>query len=193
MRTAITSILLFLAAMTGTAFAADAVNPDAASWLELAKPVFDAVMHGQWWAAAAAAVILAAAGARKLMPSSWKTGVKGDIIGVATAFVFAFAGAILNAALAVGFSGMSAALAIVALKIGFAAVGGFTVLHKVTGWLAGTEWFQSKAPAWLKLALMYVTGVFGSDAVKKAEQAGEAAVAAKPPQGAGDGTVIEVD
>ena len=94
MRFAALLVLIFLGAFTGTALAADAVAASDPSLSEVTKAIFDAVMHSQWWAVAAYGVVLACIGARKFMPASWKTGTKGDIIGTATVFVLAFAGAI---------------------------------------------------------------------------------------------------
>ncbi len=181
-------ILAFLAAFTGTALAADAVPQDA-SLFDLAKPIFDAVMHSQWWAAAAMAVILACAAARKYMPASWKDGTKGDIIGTSMAFVMAFAGAIATWAVAPG-AVMGVGVVATAAKIGFVAVGGYTLIHKVASWLVA--W--GKLPPWAVSILSMVTMLVGSNAVKKAEAAGDAAVAANPPTGmVGDDTIVEVE
>jgi hypothetical protein len=189
MRSIAAFILIFLGVFTGTALAATAATPDSGSLLDLAKPVFEAVMHGQWWAAAALAVVLLCALAKKYMPDSWTAGIKGDIIGTAMAFVMAFAGAIATWALAPG-AIMTMAVVLTAMKIGFAAVGGYTVIHKVVGWLAG--W--SKLPAWLAPILKLLAGLVGSNAVAKAEAAGDAAVAEHPSTGlAGDTKIVEVE
>lgn len=181
-------IVMFLAAFTGTALAAEAVPQDA-SLFDLAKPIFDAVMHSQWWAAAAMAVILMCAVARKYMPASWTEGTKGDIIGTAMAFTMAFAGAIATWAVAPG-AAMSLGVVATAGKIGLAAVGGFTIVHKVAGWLVA--W--GKLPPWAVAVLKMATMLVGSNAIKKAEAAGEAAVVADPPKGvAGDAPIIEVE
>jgi hypothetical protein len=81
-----------------------------------------------------------------------------------------------------------------ALKVGFIAVGGYTVIHKVAGWLAASPWIQQHVPPWVTGSLMFLAALFGSDALKKAEAAGDAAVAAKPPTGlAGSDGVKEVE
>lgn len=179
-------ILIFLGAFTGTALAADASDP---ALPDAAKAVFDAVMKGQWWAAASAGVVLACAAARRYMPGSWREGTKGDIIGLATAFLMAFAGALATWAVAPG-AVMSAAVILTALKVGAVAVGGFTVVHKAAGWLVA--W--GKLPAWAVAMLRALTMLVGSNATKKARAAGDAAVAAKPPTGlAGDDTIREVE
>lgn len=184
-------ILGLLAAFTGTAFAAQAADPSGGgSILDLAKPVFDAVVHGQWWAAAAAGVILMCALARKYMPASWTSGIKGDIIGTAMAFVMAFAGAIFTTLAGPGAAAMSMAVALTALKVGIAAIGGYNVIHKLASWAVAS----GKLPAWALPMVKLITKMIGSNAVKKAEAAGDKAVAKDPPEGmAGDETIVEID
>lgn len=184
-------ILIFLGVFTSTALAQGAVAASDPAIGETAKSVFDAVMHGQWWAAAAYGVILALIGARKVMPASWKEGVKGDIIGTATVFVFSFAGAVGTWAFAQSAGAvMTGAVLLTALKIALAAIGGFTAIHKVVGWLAA--W--GKLPSWLVPLLKLLSSLVGSNAVAKAEAAGDKAVAADPPKGlTGDSKVIEVE
>jgi hypothetical protein len=180
-------VLFMLAAFTGTAFAAQATDP---SISDAAKSVFDAIMHGQGWAAVAAGVILAVALARKYMPASWTHGVKGDIIGTATAFVMAFAGAIATTLAGPGAAAMSMAVVLTALKVGVAAVGGYNIIHKLATWAVAS----GKLPAWALPIVTLLTKLIGSDAVTKAEVAGAKAVAADPPKGmAGSDKVIEVE
>lgn len=182
-------ILILLGAFTGTALAADAVSASDPSLSETARLIFDAVMHSNWWAAAAYGVILAMIGARKLMPASWKEGVKGDVIGTAAAFVLAFAGSVATVMMAPG-AAMTTAVALTALKIGLGAIGGYTIIHKVIGWLASWD----KMPAWALSALRLIALMVGSNAIKKAEAAGQAAVDANPPTGmAGDTKITEVE
>lgn len=181
------AILIVLGFFTGTAFAADvATDPNTS---EVLRQIFDAVVHGQWWLAASAAVVGLCALARKYMPESWKTGVKGDVVGIATTFAIAVAGAVSTTLAAPGVA-MSIAVLATAAKIGIVAIGGWNILHKVIGWLAG--W--SKLPAWVKPILSIIASFIGSSAVKKAEEAGNAAVAANPAPGmVGGGTVREVE
>ncbi len=183
-------ILILLGAFTGTALAADAVAASDPSMSETARMVFDAMMHSQWWAAGAYGVILACALTRRYaLPSSWKEGVKGDIVGTAAAFVMAFAGAIGTVAAAPGAT-MTGAVALTALKIGGLAIGGYTVVHKVVGWFAAWD----KTPAWLLAVLKVVALLVGSNAAAKATAAGAVAVAASPSTGmAGSDTIKEVE
>lgn len=170
------AILIFLGAFTGTALAADVATDPATS--DVIRQIFDAVVHGQWWIAASAAVIGVCGLARKHMPDSWKDGAKGDIVGVATTFGIAAAGAVITTLAAPGV-GMSLAVAVAAAKVGVGAIGIWNVLHKVIGWLMG--W--SKLPGWAKSILSVVASFIGSSAVKKAEEAGDKAVAANPAPG----------
>lgn len=180
---------IFLGAFTGTAIAADAMASTDPSVTDLAKSIFDAVMHGQWWAAAALGVILACAVARRYMPAAWKDGVKGDIVGTATAFLMAFAGAVATWALAPG-AVMTAGVALTALKIAATAVGGYTVIHKIVGWLAA--W--GVLPPWATSALKLLAAMVGSNAIAKAEAAGTAAFVADPPKGmTGDDKIVEIE
>lgn len=191
MRFVATCILILLFAFTGTALAQTAVATSDPSLSETARMVFDAVMHSNWWAAAAYGVVLAMIGARKLMPQSWKDGWKGDLIGTASVAVIAFAGAIGTWALAQASGAvMSWAVLAAAVKIAGAAIGGYTVIHKVAQALMA--W--GKLPAWATSVLKLLTMLVGSNAIKKAEEAGDKAVAADPPKGlASDSEVREVE
>lgn len=182
------TILAFLFAFTGTAVAADAVATGP-SMTEASKAIFDAVMHGQWWAAAALGVVLACAAARKYLPAKWTDGTRGDIVGTAMAFVMAFAGAIATVMVAPG-AAMTAGVALTALKIGVAAIGGYNIIHKVLGWLAA--W--GKLPAWTLPILKLAATLVGSKAIAKAEKLGDKAVAKSPPTGmSGGDKVVEVE
>jgi hypothetical protein len=178
------AILSFLVIFTATALASTAaVSPDEGSLLELARPIFDAVMHGNWWLAAAGAVMLLTAAARRHLPNGYGGRfIRGDVGGMVTAFTFAYGGAIATTMAAPGAT-MSAAVMLAALKIGGMAVGGFVALHKLAQALVATKWFQAKAPAWLRTGLGLVLSLIGSSAIKKAEKAGQAAVDAKPATG----------
>ncbi len=189
MRSIALLILICLGAFTGTALAQGAVAASDPSLSETAKAIFDAVMHSQWWVAASYGVILAMIGARKFMPTSWKEGVKGDVIGTAVVFVLALAGSVATVMAAPG-AAMTWAVALTALKVGALAIGGYTIVHKVVGWLAAWD----KVPAWAMSALKLVAMMVGSNAIKKAEAAGTVAVANNPPTGlAGDSSVQEVE
>ena len=79
---------------------------------------------------------------------------------------------------------MSGAVALTALKIGAAAIGGWTILSKVLGALAG--W--SKTPAWAQPIVALIAGLIGAKTtaaqkIEVAEKAGNEAVAANRPPG----------
>lgn len=184
----ILSACVALGMFAGTAFAANAVSPDDGTLLDLARPIFDAIMNGQAWLAAALAVVFATAATRKYLPDAYGGRfIRGDVGGVLTAFSISFGGA-LATALAAG-SSMSGQLALTGLKVALAAAGGYSVLHKLASAMIATKWYQSKAPAWLKTIVAFALGMLGSSAaarakaIDKSKAAGSAAVAAKPAQG----------
>ena len=180
---------LALAGFTATAFAAGQVTPDGGSLLDHAKPVMDAIMHGQAWLAASLAVVFLCAATRKYLPDQYGGKfARGDVGGVLLAFLMAFAGAVATALTAGG--AMSTALALTALKVGLGAAGGYTVLHKLATALVATKWYQDKMPAPVKAVVAFVLSLIGSSAaarakvVAKAEKAGTDAVAKNPGKGA---------
>jgi hypothetical protein len=182
-------ILVLIGAFTGTAIAAEAATTLDPSLVDITRQVFDAVMHSQWWVAASLGVVMICAGVRKYLPAAWKTGTKGDIVGTATTFVMAFAGAIGTWAVAPG-AAMTGAVALTALKIGAAAIGGYTAVHKIATWLLA--W--GKLPPWAVSILRMATLIIGSNAVAKAQAAGAAAVAASPVTGmAGSAKITEIE
>lgn len=165
-----------------TSAAATAVAPDDGSLLDLARPVLDAVTHGNYWLAAALAVVVIVAAVRKHLPDAWGGKLlRSDVGGVASAFAVAFAGA-LATTIAAG-SAMSGGIALAALKVALGAAGGFAALHKLASALVATGWYQAKAPAWLKSVVALLLSLIGSSAIKKADAAGDAAVKASPAQG----------
>jgi hypothetical protein len=189
LRTIALAILIFLGLFTATAVAAEAMTPQGGTLLDNAQPVLDAIMHGQWWLAASLMVIIACALVKKYMPAAWMEGVKGDMIGTAMVFMVAAAGAVSTALVAPGAT-ISTELLLAAGKVGLGAIGGYTLLHKVLGWLAG--W--AAMPVWLRTTLQLLGSLVGSDAIATAKAAGDAAVAAAPASTglAGDVTVREV-
>lgn len=180
----LTFIALVLLGFTATAFAAgEVLSPEDGSLLDLARPVFDAIMHGNWWLGAALAVVMLCAMSRRYLPDAWGGRfIRGDVGGVLLAFAMAFGGAMATV-LTAG-AAMSGAVAMTALKVALAAAGGYTAIHKLASSLVATAWFQGKAPAWLKSVVGMALSMLGSNAIAKAEAAGKAAVEAKPAPGA---------
>ncbi len=176
-------VLVFIFSFAGTALAAGAVAPADGSLLDLAKPVLDAVMHGQWFLAAAGALVLTAALAkRQLAPHvPW---LRTDWGAALLVVVGSFGGAVFTALVAAGPGAvMSSALAYTAIKVALAAAGGYSLLKPLI------KLAQAQAPAWLQpvlavLAWVFESGIGTSPDVAAAEAAGDVAVKAKPPTGA---------
>jgi hypothetical protein len=169
------SYLLFpLAMVAGMATAALAQSQADEPILDLARPVLDAIMAGQWWLAVAAGLVLAGAAFAKYAPWAWaKTGF-GKLGAV---FAMAFGGALVT-----GFAGgeMSPALAFAALKVGAGAVSLYEVAKTLLAAAAKAGWM----PGWLARAAEFLYAALSNKAVRDAEKAGDVAVAAKPPTGA---------
>lgn len=180
--------LMLLISFAGVSFAAGEAAGDDQSLLELAKPVLDAIVHGQYWIGAAAGVVLAVALARKYVPKDSRPGklLASELGGMVCAALIAFGGAMTNSLVALGIKVPTAAVFTTAGKVAFAAVGGWMILHKLATVATATKWYQDKAPAWLKAVVAFVLAMIGSNAATKAEatKAGEDAVKADPPKGA---------
>lgn len=175
--------LAFVLCFTATAWAAGTVSPDDGSLLDLIKPVYEAIMHGNLWLAAALAVVLLTAATRRYLPDAWGGKyARGDVGGMLTAFLLSFAGAVATTMAAPG-AVMSGMVMLAALKIGGFAVGGFVALHKLATAFVASSWFQTKAPAWLRTVLGTLLALIGSSAIAKAEAAGNKAVDNTPAGG----------
>ncbi len=182
--------LFLLIGFGGLALAAgEATGPDK-SLLDLAKPILDAVVHGQWWIAAMSALILAVSALKKYAPTEGKFGWVGRDLAttpgvMAYTFVLSFAGAAVTALVALGPSGvMSLAIAKTALLVAVAAIGTWRAVHEIATWFIGTAFYKNSVPAWAKSLIELALSLIGSNAVDKAEAAGQAAVEAKPATGA---------
>lgn len=167
----------------GVAFASGAVVPEDGSLLDLAKPVYEAIMGGQFWLAAMFGLVFAVTAAKRYLPGKAGEFVNGDVGQPLTVLLLSFGGAGATALLAAGPGAvLTGALAWAALKIAFAAAGGYTMLKALLAPLL-QKWAE-KAPAWLKPVFSLLLWVFSKPtAVQKAEKAGDDAVAANPPTG----------
>lgn len=167
----------------GVALASDAVVPTDGSLLDLAKPVYEAVMGGQWWLAAMFGLILLTTAVKKYAPGRIKELVNGEYGQEATVIILAFAGAAATALLAAGPGAvMTGALAWAALKVAVGAAGGYSLLKSLVAPLIVK--LQAKSPAWLQPVFGLMLWVFSKPtAVQAAEDAGAAAVKADPAQG----------
>ncbi len=149
------------------------------SMFELARPILDAVMRGQWAFAAAAALVLLVTAARRYGSKRFPF-LASDLGGVVLTLLGSFGGA-LATAFAAG-SAPSWALAFMAVKVATAAAGGYAMLKKSL--VPALTWLRPKMPAWMHPMVDMVLWVFSRPtAVEKATQAGEAAVKKTPAAG----------
>lgn len=167
-----------------TASAAGAAASDEGSILELAKPVFDAVMSGQGWLAAALALVLTVGAARRYLPAwfpkrmGW---IKSDAGSTLSTFLLSLGGAFATA-FAAG-AAPSMLIAKTALGVAIAAAGGYQALKHLVAPLLRA--MRAKLPAFTHPALDLILWIFNRPTrTESAEAAGAAAVAAKPAAGA---------
>lgn len=190
--TAVLAFIVVTFAYVGTAAAADL--PADASWIDLAKPVLDAAVSGSPALALACALVAAVALARKYGGSPadhprWPW-IMTDVGGTALTFLgslgAAFAAALTGGALP------SLGLLWTALVVAAGASGGYTAIKRLA--VPVLRFLESKLPAKLKpwvgwafdaaLYLFENRGQTKAAKIAKAEQAGAAAVQAKPAEGA---------
>jgi hypothetical protein len=173
----------FVASFAGVSYAQGAVtNPDA-NPLEMLRPIYDAVAHGNYWLGGSLALVALCTAARK-----W--GVKyihalATDVGATVLVLLASFGTAFAASAAAG--DVTPATAWLAVKWAVGAAGGWALISKlVANPLLNSTWFQTKAPAWMQLAARGVLWIFTKPAEVKAieaQRAGDAAVAAKPAAG----------
>lgn len=185
LRTMCVAILIFLGVTTGTALAATAV-PTGGSMSDYVQIALQAIAHGQWWAVGSLAVVMLCAAAKKYLPEKYTTGTTGDIVGTALAFFMGAGVAMATSALTPGFVFAISTLGLAA-KVGLGAVGLYNVLHKALGWLAAWK----AMPSWLQPILSLIGSLVGSDAIAKAQAAGDAAVKDKPATGIAEGATVK--
>lgn len=185
MKTVLLSVLVFLGVFGGTAAASTGVAET--GWLELAEPVYRAILAGQYWAAAAFALVLATAGARRLLAPRVPF-FRSDAGGTLLLVLGSFGGALGTAILAAGVTAPSLAMAKAALWIAFAAGGGYTAVKRlvlpVALWLeARLPWYLRPLASLLVRALGLVTSPPSPALVAEAVQAGRDAVVISPSAG----------
>lgn len=171
-----------LLSFTAVAFAANQTVPSDGSALDLLEPVYQAFGNGRYIEAGCLAIVLVVALAKRY---GWITSKRG-MVGLAFAGAYA---ATLAARLAA--SKFEAGMLWDAFKIAAGAAGGYAVLNEllVEPYLKP---LQDKLPKWAQLPLSMLLWIFskkagpsdGEKAIAKAEDAGAAAVEAKPAQGA---------
>ena len=182
-KTTLSLAVITLLALASTAFAAGAAAPDDGTLLDLARPVFDAVMHGQGWLAAALALVFVVAGARRYGPKWFSNRMAWITSGAGTTlanFLLSLGGA-LATAFAAG-AGPSMALALTSFKVAAAAAGGYEALKYLIAPLLRK--LRDKLPVWMRPALDMFLWMFDRpDPVAKAKAAGDQAVKENPPPG----------
>lgn len=182
----LTLVLICLGMFSLTAHAAGAVTPEDGSLLDLARPVFDAIIGGHYIAGAALALILIVAAIKRYAPGRAGTFVHSDVGGVLTTLVISFGGALATAT--AGDVVWRWSIAYSAGKVALVAAGGYTMIKKLLVVpLQNSAWYQNKAPTWFKACFGIVSWVFDKpDAVAAAEAKGLAAVVAAPAGGIAD-------
>lgn len=197
MRKILASFPLFLATLavalvtfTATAFAAGTADPtgDGSTLIEMARPIFDAVMGGQWWLAASLALVFVVAlvgrygGKAPGRAGRWLAKLDASDAGRAVLVLLgSFGGAVATGLAAAGSGAMTWGLALVALKVAIGAAGIYSLAKKLLAPIV------AKAPPWVQAIFAVVLWAFdratGADPVADAEAAGDAAVVAHPPKG----------
>lgn len=192
----LTAVVAFTAiaylSFVGVALAQGAVVPNDGSLLDLARPIYEAIIGGQWWIAAMLGLILATTAAKRYLPGKVGAWVNSSTGQPLTVLVLAFAGAALTALMAGGPGAvMSLSLAWIALKVAVGAAGGYTLLKSLIAPIL--QKLADKAPSSLKPIFALLLWAFSKrSAVQEAETAGNAAVAATPAAGAPSTDVTEL-
>lgn len=170
----ITAVVFFLLSFVGTRLA----MAEGESLSELAGPIYDAIMGGQYAYAAALAVVLVVAMLRRYGGARWPA-LSHKLVAPLLVFAASFAGS-LATAFAAGEAVGSATLW-PALKIAVMGAGGYAMLKPYFTWLSG------KAPAWARPLFGILDAIFSARSkaakVAAAKAAGDAAVAANPSKG----------
>jgi hypothetical protein len=189
-----------LAAFAGTHLAAHhlagdvagATSSDSSSFLDLLKPVYDAVTGGRYALAGALGIIALVALGKRYLGDSWKNSagvgfLHTDLGGTLSALVAAV-GTALAAALGAPGAHISFGMVESALLVGVGAAGGFAVLKNLLfePLIAPLEKWATAKWAWTAPIFRVITWIFDKpDPVAQAETAGNAAVAANPAPGVG--------
>jgi hypothetical protein len=186
----LTTALLFTAiayfSFIGVALAQGAVMPNDGSLLDLLRPVYEAIVGGQWWIAAMSGIILATTAAKRYLPGKLGAWVNGEYGQPLTVLILSFAGAGLTALIAAGPGAvMSLSLAWLALKVAVVSAGGYTMLKQLIAPLI--QKLADVSPSGLKPIFSILLWAFSKrDAIQTAETVGGAAVAANPAAGVGN-------
>jgi len=173
-----------------SANASSTVSPEDGNLLDLARPVFDEVMKGNYIAAAALALVLCVAMAKRYAPGKAGEFIKSDPGGALTTLLMAFGGALATATM--GGAPWTWAMLPAAGKVAFFAAGGYVLLKKLIVEPV-LKPLSKKTPAWMAplwgiLFFAFDRKVSEADALASAKTAGDNAVAEKPAEGLPTGT-----
>lgn len=181
---------MLVAGLVTSAHATQTMSPDDGNWLDLARPVFDAIMAKQYIPAVAFALVLSVALVKRYAPE-WKglrKFVHSDPGGVLTTFLMSYFGAFGTAAAATGsgWAGLTLAVAKTSGLVALAAIGGYVGVKKFL--LPLLQPLMNKAPSWMQPLFTFVFWAFdkklaAAETERKADEAGDAAVADKPSTG----------
>lgn len=175
---------LFLLVFTATAFAQGSLAGADVSILDLAKPVYEAVMSGDWWIATSFGLVLMVAAFKRYAPGKAGELANTDLGGALLVLVGAFGGALGTGLLASGTDVLTLALVTASFKIAFSAAGGYALVKKLL--VPVVEKIALKAPAWAQPLFAMLLWAFAKPepvAIVDAEKAGQAAVDAAPAPG----------
>jgi hypothetical protein len=176
------SILIFLsffsASFLGMGYALAATDETAI--VDFAKPVFDAVMKGQFALAGALMLVLLVAFMRRYGSKKFPF-FKTDTGGTLLTFLGSLGGAVSTALLAG--AGLSFSVMTTAIGVAATASGGYTMIKRLI--IPLLKMFVNKLPAKFQKPFGLILWIFESPKVAAAEKAGEKAVAEKPSQGLG--------
>lgn len=166
--------------------ASNSVAPDDGNLLDLARPIFDAIMAGHYIAAAAAALVFSMALLKRYAPGKVGEFVHSNTGGSLTTLLMAMGGSLLTATM--GGAPWEWGMLWAALMVGVVAMGGYTAIKRLIVRPLLIP-LQKRLPVWAQPVLGMILWMFdskfgGKDPVKEAEAAGEAAVATKPSDGA---------
>lgn len=187
--------LLLLVAFGATSFAAGSATPEDGSLLDLLTPIWEAATGKHWWLAGSLALVASVTAMKKYAPAGRLRNFVDSAPGVSLILlVGSFAGAVATGLVAAGTDAITPSMAWAAFQVAIGAAGGYAIIKSLlVDPLLASEWYKTKAPAWLKGILSIATWAFTKpDVAKEAEKAGDNAVAANPPKGT-DGTVENTD
>lgn len=179
-----------LAGFLVSAHASQAAAPDDGTLLDLARPIFDQIMKGDYIPAAAAALIFCVALLKRYAPGRYGEFVHSDVGGSLTTLAMSFGGALFTAT--VGDAPWTWAMLWTSSQVAFYAAGGYVLLKKLLVEPV-LKPLAARAPSWAQPLFAMVMWIFDKkvsegEVLVAAKNAGDAAVKANP--GAGASTIV---